>query len=146
MLVGNKYGRQHRAEQRRADSMANAGVEEGSWEAPSEADCDNVEEVNYPIGETGRIVVHWRYRQGRIVFFMIQHEILHEGEWWPVARIDCKHRSVHLHRYRMGGTEVGSRTTLTPLHSEEDVDAAWDDSYSLIADNAEEHERTWRNV
>jgi hypothetical protein len=104
--VMSKYGtHRDKASRREAARQTRQDPRTGSYLEPAESECE-VSELSVMISATTRIVTHLRHRAGRLVYFAIMHDVFENDEWCPVTRIDCKHSSVHQHRFDQRGAEA----------------------------------------
>lgn len=73
---------------------------------------------------------HHETQRGRVVSFMVQLEVLVEGEWKPVVRYDCAHGYAHRDRYNLQGEQqkedlaMNFEEALT--FADEDLDDQWE--------------------
>ena len=72
---------------------------------------------------------HHKTERGKVVWFMVQLEVLSKGEWKPVIRYDCAHGYAHCDRYNLeggclkGNISMSYEDALT--FSDDDIDDRW---------------------
>ncbi len=70
----------------------------------------------------------------------VRRQAGHESH--EIARIDCAHGEVHLHRFSRGGIER-SRARIVTIIGPESVYRAWDDSWDTMIGGYREMVRQW---
>ena len=75
-------------------------------------------------GDDERVRVRQRLSGRQIVDFALVHEILWDGEWRCIYRVDCAHREVHSHHFDVVGREL-KRTEIQAISRVEDVSAGY---------------------
>lgn len=111
-------------------------------------DPETVEDYPFemPLGGIRRIVgrIGLDRDTGRLVEFAIMAQVLYDGAWTEVARVDTRHEEVHLHLQSVFGGQI-DRRVLRPIRGPQDVHHGWDEGIDVLTDNWEEHERRWRS-
>jgi len=109
---------------------------------------DECEEWTYTerLDSERRLVVAQRLPTGtgRLVHFSIQIELLVDGQWRKVARIDTSDGEVHRHQFTRKGGD--SRTVLEPIppdHGEDVVDRWFDPALEMVKNEWGEYVRRW---
>ncbi len=73
---------------------------------------------------------HHQTQRGRVVAFMVQLEVLVEGEWRPVVRYDCAHGYAHRDRYNLRGERQKEDLAMSfeeaLTFADEDLDDQWE--------------------
>ena len=77
---------------------------------------------------------HHETRQGKIVRFMVQLEVLIRGEWKPVIRYDCSHRYAHCDRFNLRGEQL-----------KEELEMSYEEALTFGDDDIDDHWETYRN-
>ena len=112
------------------------------WIPPPLDECD---EVTVPIEPdlTNRLtmrIVRWN---GQLVDYAIIHSTLAmSGEWAEIACIDCCHSSVHRHS---GRNNDKTPEIIREIHSQQDVQDSFHDSYDEVYDGYLEFKERWGN-
>lgn len=87
----------------------------------------------------------WLYR-GKVVWFVLTHEIEIDDERHVVGRVDCCHGEVHEHQFFSDGSE-GTRRIIAPIRQRtayEDVDAAFERCNTEFDERWNERVRRWK--
>lgn len=125
-----------------------APAQADAW-VPNLSEYDHDSWRTYLLGTSDAVVVSlWTDENGRIVHFaMVQQTALYvddeaEPEWVEVAKVDCAHGEVHVHRYSSTGRELSKKAFCT-INSPDDVTAGYEYAQTVIFDQWEENLRRW---
>lgn len=69
-----------------------------------------------------------RPKEGKVIRFMVQLEVLVQGEWKPVVRYDCAHDYAHCDRFNLQGDQ-----------RKEDLKMSCADALSFADDDIDDH-------
>jgi hypothetical protein len=83
----------------------------------------------------------------RLVDFALIQQTAEWGEWCDVLEVDCKHGSVHAHRYaRSTRSRIGDpEQLLKPLRDVDDVQAGYKTATTYIVNNWPRHKEAWKD-
>jgi len=77
---------------------------------------------------------HHETQRGKITRFMVQLEILIEGEWKPVIRYDCAHGYARCDRFNLRGEQL-----------KEDLRLPYEEALTFADDDIDNQWETYRN-
>lgn len=133
-----------RIERGLVDMAAGDTADSPAWVyQPDEHDEEHV--YDFPLSVDSSLFVRQVLQRGRLVEFGITHSILRGGKWRFVARADSCHGTVHLHRYREDGSEVGEPQVLISVFTQEDLETGYNLAEDLVDTQWEENVRRWRD-
>ncbi len=92
------------------------------------------------LSEVDRAVLRMQLHEGRLVDFAYVQQRLVAGTWLDVATFDLNHDEAHVHWHDGEGKRSG-RTSIMPIMTQEDVDAAYDKAADMLLDQWEENLR-----
>jgi hypothetical protein len=72
--------------------------------------------------------------KGKVVKFMVQLEVTHEGIWKEVVRYDCTHGFAHRDAYHLSGK-----------HVKEELHLSFDDALTLADDDIDDNWETYKH-
>jgi hypothetical protein len=72
--------------------------------------------------------------KGKVVKFMVQLEVTHEGIWKEVVRYDCTHGFAHRDAYNLSGK-----------HVKEELHLSFDDALTLADDDIDDNWETYKH-
>ena len=124
---------------------------EGEYYPPPDHDCEELPGFPIVISGTERIAGRALEHRGKVVDFSISLQIRDASGavWVEVARIDCRHGTVHKHQFNRSGREAKvTKIRDIPSGSDEEawdvVDSGYDSATELFTTQAESHVRAWR--
>ena len=77
---------------------------------------------------------HHETQRGKIARFMVQLEVLIQGEWKPVIRYDCAHDYAHCDRFNLRGDQL-----------KEELGMSYEEALTFADDDIDDHWETYRN-
>ena len=93
-----------------------------------------VKEYIIPYSEDTRKRHYHQTQSGKVVKFMVQLEIKHEGSWKEVVRYDCAHGYAHRDSYNKRGK-----------HTKEELHLKFEDALTLADDDIDDYWETYKN-
>lgn len=76
---------------------------------------------------------HHETQQGKVVWFMVQLEVLVQGEWKAVIRYDCAHGYAHRDRFNLQGNQL-----------KEDIGMDYEEALTFADDDLDDHWEIYR--
>lgn len=141
-MAGRNFGRDAHKATRKAAAVALADAEaEIAWEPPPEADWEQEVPSKYHLQKRSRLISRIAYYRGKIVDYAVMHEILIDGEWAQVYRVDCDHGMVHRHTGLPSRNE--QRDLVRKIKSQDDIHDTFDDEYRHAMDTCSRRETRW---
>lgn len=77
---------------------------------------------------------HHETQRGKVVRFMVQLEVLVQGEWKPVIRYDYAHGYAHRDRFNLQGDQL-----------KEDLGMSYEEALTFADEDIDNHWETYRN-
>jgi len=82
------------------------------------------------LGEGARKRHFHQTERGKIVYFVVQLEILFENRWIPIIRYDCAHGISHIDKYNKKGEQLKEMIDLpfdeTLTYADKDINTNWE--------------------
>lgn len=101
--------------------------------------------ITIPILPGGLIVGRTVFDEAhRMTEFCLVAQVLHDGAWWEVVRVDTCHGEVHAHYMYRTRVEEEPETIL-PIYNQNDVDRGYQRAEKMLITCWEDNVRRWRD-
>lgn len=118
---------------------------EAVWECPPKEECDIDDLLDFHLDETTRMIQRiWRQDKRIVDFAIVLVARDDNNSWQEVAKVDCCHSQVHLHKRRMNKSVDDIREVLREVTKQEDVENTIDQAFDIVHDQYDQHVREWR--
>ena len=118
---------------------------EAPWVCPPEDECDIDDPLDFLLDQTTRMIQRiWRQDKRIVDFAVVLMARADDNSWQEVAKVDCCHNQVHLHKRRMNKSVDDIRDVLREVTRQEDVEETIDQAFDIVHDQYDQHVREWR--